>query len=329
MNKPFVSFIIVSRNEEKYISRCIDSILKQTYPKDLYELIIVDGESTDKTLSIINDIIEEEKKISPFFKIRVLKNEKLILSSGWNIGIKASNGDYVVRVDAHSEVAKDFIEKSVETILRHDAICVGGKLVTKPLEGDDGAVSKVLSSPFGVGNSSFRVSNKAGYSDTAVYGLYNKIVFEKVGYFDERFVRNQDMEFHSRVKRAGEKFYFNPEIVSVYYSRNTIKKMLKQGFQNGKWGMILLKHDMKGPSLRHLVPFLFVLYLFLSIGFGFLFHPIWYLCIGVVFLHLILGFVFSIKKTKRFVEIVKMPIMFFLLHFMYGLGFIAGLFKHI
>lgn len=323
---PFVSFIIVTRNEEKYIIDCIKSVVSQTYPKDKYELIIVDGMSTDKTRKLLE---EEKNKISllyPLFSVSIYDNEKLILSSGWNIGIKNAKGDYVVRIDAHAKAREDFLKKSVETMLSHDAVCVGGKLITMSLDGDNKVVSKVLSSPFGVGNSSFRVSCKAGYVDTVVYGLYDKKIFNEVGLFDEGFVRNQDMELHSRIKKCGCRFYFNPEIVSEYYSRNTIKKMLRQGFLNGKWNMALLKKNSKGPSLRHLVPFAFVLFILLSIAFGFLFRPIWFICVGVLVLHLLLGLIFAVKKTRRIVEIIQMPFLFLSLHLLYGLGFFAGIF---
>ena len=156
--QPFVSALLVTRNEQAYIEQALMSLINQTYPKDNYEIIIIDGESTDKTLEIVQQLIKRYKTDN--FDIRVINNPKHILASGWNLGIKNARGDYVVRIDAHGEAAKDFIEKNVETILAvPDAICVGGRLITKSLEGDSDIVSKVHSSPFGVGNSSFRVSD--------------------------------------------------------------------------------------------------------------------------------------------------------------------------
>ena len=79
---PFVTAMIVVRNEEKYIEKCLKSLLEQEYEN--YEILVVDGESTDKTLEKIDSIIKKYNKIS----LKVLKNEKRILASGWNIGIK-------------------------------------------------------------------------------------------------------------------------------------------------------------------------------------------------------------------------------------------------
>lgn len=324
---PFVSALIVMRNEQNYIEPSLMSFVNQTYPKDKYEIIIVDGESTDDTLNIVKRIIQEYA--TETFKIRIVDNPKRILASGWNIGIQAAKGEYVIRIDAHAEAALDFIEKSVQTILEVDAACVGGKLDSIPVEGDDLLVSKVLSSSFGVGNSSFRVSDKAGYADTAVYGLYRKTVFDEAGFFDERLVRNQDIDLHSRIKKAGYKFYFNPEIKAVYHTRSSVKKMVKQAFGNGKWNMVLIKKGTSALSLRHLVPFFFVSFLVLSIIGGFFFWPIWLLGAAVLILYLLLGFVAGAKKVSSFSERIKMPFLFFLLHCAYGIGYYAGLTQRI
>lgn len=326
--QPFVSALLVTRNEQIYIERALMSLINQSYPKNKYEIIIIDGESTDKTLEIVGNLINKYK--TEMFDIRVINNPRHILATGWNLGIQNAKGDYVVRIDAHGEAATNFIERNVETILAvPDAICVGGKLITKSLEGDNDIVSKVLSSSFGVGNSSFRVSDISGYVDTAVYGLYKKEIFDKVGYFNEKYARNQDIELHSRIRAAGGKFYFKPEIRCIYYSRNTVKKMINQAYGNGKWNMVLLKNQNSALRIRHLVPFVFVLYLVASIILGFLHRFFWYLGTGVLILHLLLGIFASTKKSKKPIEIIKMPFLFLLLHLSYGTGYLAGIFTNI
>ena len=322
---PFVSALLVTRNEKDYIRLSLKSLIEQTYPKDKYEIIVIDGGSTDGTLDVIKELQDTYNLDS--FSIKVIPNSKKILATGWNIGIQSAKGEYVVRIDAHATAEKDFIEKSVETMMRVDAVCVGGKLTSKSLNGEENAISYVLSSPFGVGNSSFRVSEDEGYADTAVYGLYKKVIFEKAGYFDEKMVRNQDIEMHSRIKKAGGMFYFNPEIKSTYYTRNTVKKMLKQAYGNGQWNMVLLKKGSGALSIRHLVPFFFVLGLIGSIILGFI-HPIfWIIGIVVIILHLGLGIYFACKKTKTLSQVLTMPFLFISLHFAYGLGYIRGLFN--
>ncbi|WP_418579377.1 glycosyltransferase family 2 protein, partial [Hungatella sp.] len=274
---PFITALIVCRNEEDYIKLSLGSLLNQDYPDDRYEILIIDGLSTDQTIESAEKVIAQYKNNRGSCpQIGFYKNKKMILAAGWNIGIKNSKGELVFRIDAHSTAAPDYIKKCVETILKHDAICVGGKIESKSLQGEDDVITKVLSSPFGVGNSSFRVSNTEGYTDTAVYGLYRKSIFEEIGYFDETLVRNQDIELHARIKNIGGKFYFNPEIHSVYYTRNTVKKMLKQAYQNGKWNPIVQNKNRSALSLRHMVPFLFVLFVCITSILGFLNKVFWY-----------------------------------------------------
>lgn len=156
------------------------SLINQTYPKDKYEIVIADGKSEDGTLDVVRKF--QDKCIKEGLVITVVTNEKKILATGWNIAINAAKGEYVTRIDAHAEAEPDFVENSIKAILKVDAVCVGGKLTSLSLDGAENVISKVLSSPFGVGNSSFRVSSQACYADTAVYGLQNLTSFG-VGYF--------------------------------------------------------------------------------------------------------------------------------------------------
>src|SRR5690554_5255969 len=115
---PFVSAIIVARNESEFIEKSLKSLINQDYPKDKYEIIFVDGESDDDTLKIAKKIISNYDESNDCANIKYLNNPKRILASGWNIGIKEAKGEYVVRIDAHSFVKSDFISKCVEVILR-------------------------------------------------------------------------------------------------------------------------------------------------------------------------------------------------------------------
>lgn len=325
--KLFISALIVCRNEEEYIKLSLQSILNQDFPDNQYEILIIDGESDDRTIDVARQVIEEYRtshETCP--KVQYLQNERRILAAGWNLGIRHSKGEYVFRIDAHSKIPSDYIRKCVNTITNHEAVCVGGKIESNSLLEKNDIITKVLSSPFGVGNSSFRVSDTEGYADTAVYGLYKKQIFDEVGYFDESLVRNQDIELHARIRNSGGKFYFNPEIKSVYYTRNTVKKMLKQAFQNGEWNPIVSKKTKGTLSLRHMIPFVFVSFLGITTFLGLFKKTFWYFETAVLVLHLIFGFIFARKKTNNPKELIQMPLLFLLLHLSYGTGFLVGLF---
>ena len=325
MNNIIITSLVVVRNEEDYIGLCLDSLIKQNFDQDKYEIIIIDGCSTDNTLSIIDEKI---KKYRGKTKISVLKNEKKLLASGWNLGIKKAKGKYVVRIDAHAEASKNFLKNSLMTIekMPKDVACVGGRLESVSLEGGDKTINKVLSSPFGIGNSKFRYADTPQYVDTVAFGLYKKKVFDEVGYFDETLERNQDNNMHSRIRNAGYKFYFNPKIKSKYYVRNTLKKMMKQGFLNGKWNIIVFRQNKKSISIRHIIPLLFVLSIIGLTILSIINRIFLYLFIAEICAYIVCGLVFSIKKTKSIIEIFKMQIYFLLLHISYGVGSLMAIF---
>jgi len=233
----------------------------------------------------------------------------------------------VTRIDAHGYADPDFIFQSVKVMGEiRDAVCVGGKVRSEATTPNGEIIANVLSSPFGVGNSKFRVSNTTGYSDTVAFGLYKKEIFEQVGYFDETLKRNQDNDMHARIRSVGGKFYFDPRIKSTYFTRDSASAMLRQGYQNGKWNMIVFKQDRNSLSTRHMIPFIFVIGIIGSMIFGVINNLFWWILLGVLLLHLILGLVFATKKTKTFKSLLLMPILFMLLHMCYGTGSLVGIF---
>lgn len=329
MTVPNVSAIIVFRNEENYIRNSLESLINQTYSKDKLEILLVDGMSDDHSLSIVEEVISEyQKHHNDSLCFKLLTNEKKLLASGWNMAIQQASGEYVVRIDAHAKAEPNFIETAVKTIQAHpDAVCVGGRLQTKSQTKQGEYISMVLSSPFGIGNSKFRYSDKAQYVDTVAFGLYRKAIFEQVGYFDESFARNQDNNMHARIREAGGKFYYNPEIKSVYYSRDSYKKMCRQGYLNGKWNIIGLRKNKDSVSLRHLIPLFFVCSLIvLGIG-GCFFKDFAYILIAELSLYLFCALCAAISKTKKLKGVCIIWMLFPMLHISYGCGSLISILK--
>ena len=321
-----ITFIIVTYNEEQYIERALMSAIQQDYPKDLYEIIVVDGMSHDKTLEIIKRIVAEH----PDRRIRIFDNPKKILSAGWNIAIKEAWGEVVVRIDAHAYAAPDFVSKSVEVLNKTpDAVCVGGPYASTigadSLMGT--AIASALSCPFGVGNSKFRYSHKAQYVETVPHGAYRKEIFEKVKYFDETLRRNQDIDMHARIRDAGGKFFLTPEIKSWYCSRTNLRKVIKQMFANGYWNILTFMKNPAALSMRHLVPFVFLLFLiagsFTALAGGWSWM-IWRVIFGLYFL---LNVVFSLKVgiSSKIVLLPILLIVFPVIHISYGCGSLYAL----
>ena len=325
---PFVSIIIPCRNEEKHIGKCLDSIIEQDFPKENLEVLVVDGDSTDRT----REIVEKLKIKNERLKIKLLANPKKYTPFGLNIGIKEAKGDVVIRMDAHAGYEKDYISKCVKVLQESGADNVGGAIKTLPAADTMAAraIAYVLSGPLGA-VSVFRLgSAKTMEVDTVFGGCYKKEIFEKIGLFDERMLRSQDIEFNKRLKKAGGKIILSPEIISVYYPQTTLFSFLKHNFQDGVWVTYPLKFGVRYFSLRHLIPLFFVSIL-MGLGFFSFFSK-------TIFFLFLLDTVFYFAANKfiswRISRREKEPLLFpFLViasvsrHFGYGLGSLWGLVK--
>lgn len=311
MTQPFVSVIIPCRNEEQFISKCLDSILNQDYPKEKMEILIIDGMSEDKTKEIIQKYIERY----PFIKL--LDNPQKITSSALNIGIKNAIGEVVIRLDAHSTYIRDYISKCVKYLKEYDADNVGGiwKIMPKKSTLINKAICFASSSVFGAGNAYYRrgYSGKPKMVDTVFCGCYKREIFDKIGLFNENLKRSQDMEFNLRLKRAGGKIFLFSDIVAYYYPKSNLKDFFWHNFQDGIWAIYPLKFVKIPFKIRHYLPLVFVLTLPLSIW------P-----------YILLSLFFSTQiaiREKDLRYLFLMPIVFFCRHFGYGLGSILGILK--
>ncbi len=327
-NSSLVSIVIPCRNEEKFIGKCIDSIIANDYPKDRFEILIVDGMSDDGTIDILRKYIQQ------YSFIKLLDNLKEITPVALNIGIKNAKGEFIIRMDAHATYEKHYISKCVKYLHKYNADNVGGTMVTMPREDTfiGRAIVLALSHRFGVGGSVFRTGfKKPKLVDTVFGGCYKKEVFEKIGLFNEKLVHTQDMEFNLRLKKAGGRILLVPDIVSYYYTRSDFLTFCKNNFKNGFWAIYPFKFTNTMPvSLRHLIPLAFVFGLIGSGVFAF-FSPIFlWLFLFIVAFYVLTSFYFSMKiaiqkKDVRYLFI--MPVMFKSLHIGYGLGSVYGLLK--
>ena len=126
---PFVSFIIVARNAEKYLINLLADYLRQDYPIEFRELIMVDGGSEDDTKKVAQDFALQHPELA----ITILDNPKQTLAPGWNLAIKQARGDIVCRPDAHASIPPDYLRTGVHLLMEHQTdgvVCVGGPLHT-------------------------------------------------------------------------------------------------------------------------------------------------------------------------------------------------------
>lgn len=322
MSEIIVSVVMPIYNEEKYIDNCIKSLLMQDYPVDNMEWIFVDGHSKDKTMDILKSYANQYPNL-----IRVYENEKNIIPISVNMGIKNACGKYVIRMDAHAHYESDYISKCVYHLENTDAVNVGGVLETRSRGFVGGAIAKMLSSKFGVGNSQFRTNGKSGYVDTVPFGAFKREFFAEHGGFDERLARGEDNEINYRIRKNGGKVYMSSDIKSTYYCRDSVKGITKQAYQNGLWNVITMRLCPGSMGLRHFIPFMFVISL---IGLTLLSFVHWIFLAGLiaeVALYTLCDTAMSLKSACGIKEFFMLLFLFPTFHVCYGVGSLIGVFK--
>ena len=257
-SKPLVSIILPIRNEEKTISNTLDSILLQDYGKENMEIIIADGQSSDSTLSILNQYVDKYKNI------KIIENHKKTVPTGFNLALNISNGDIIIRVDGHTTIAKNYVVRCIDILKEKNASNVGGLITPKSKTFLGSLITVATSSVFGIGNSYFHFSKNGRWVDTVYLGAWRRDVFSNIGGFDEDLIRNQDDEFNFRLIQNGGCIWLDPSIKSEYVPRTTIGKLSSQYFQYGFYKVRVLQKRRGLSSYRQLVPPLFSLYLILS-----------------------------------------------------------------
>ena len=321
------SIIIPCRNEEKFISRCLDSLIMNDYPKNELEILVMDGVSEDDT----RKIVERYQEQYPYIKL--FKNPKKTTPHALNIGVKQAEGEIIMKIDAHSSYERDYISKCVKYLKEYNADNVGGVLQIVPSQNTllGKAIALCLSHRFGAGDSYLKTGTKESREvDSVAFGCWKKEVFEKVGLFDERFTRSQDLELNLRLKKAGGKIILVPDINAHYYSEAKFFAFLRHNFVDGSWVFYPLKFGKIVFSWRHLIPFLFVLGLIGSLILA-IFSPTFLLLFfSLVTLYFFVTMYFSAEialKEKDPNYLFIMPVVFINRHIGYGLGSLYGLFS--
>ena len=319
-DKIVVSVVMPIYNEGKYIAACIDSLLKQDYPKNNMEWIFVDGNSSDNTLIIINQYQVNYPNL-----IRVYNNPYKIVPYAMNIGISESKGKYIIRLDAHADYAINYISKCVYYLeMNPEVDNVGGVAETKSKGFIGENIARMLSSKFGVGNSAFRTNGESGYVDTVPFGAFRREVFKKYGGFDERLVRNQDNEMNYRIRKNGGKIFLANDIHFSYYCRDSINGISKMAFNNGKWNVITMRLCPGSMGKRHFIPLLFVASIISLLLLGFIIPFFKYMLILVICLYMSLNIYFSIINGKTWKDRAILLLLFPVFHISYGIGSLCG-----
>lgn len=320
--QPFVSVIMPVRNETLFIERSLAAVLRQTYPKELLEVVVADGMSTDATRETIKRLACNTK-----IGIHIVDNPRQIAPSGLNRALEKARGEIIVRVDGHCEIEPDYVENCVSLLQSGKADGVGGPIETIGEDLRSQAIASAMSSRFGVGGSAFRtIDDREMYADTVAFPGYTRVIIDKAGPFNEELVRNQDDEYNYRIRELGGKILLSPAIRSRYFSRSTFRSLWRQYFQYGYWKVRVFQLHPRQMRSRQFVPFIFVTSLILLAIFS-LFSSIGRWILAAEALAYLLANVGAaiINAKARLSLIPLLSASFLILHISYGFGSLVGL----
>lgn len=316
-----VSIVLPCRNEVEHIEACLESVLAQQAPEGGFEIIVADGMSTDGTRERLDALARAHPQL------RVLNNPGRIVSTGLNAAIRAAHGEYIIRMDAHTTYAPDYIRSCLEVMQETGADNVGGPVLTVAHTPMQKTIQAVYHSAFAVGGARSHNPNYEGPVDTVLYGCWKKEIFERVGYFDEDLVRNQDDEHNFRLTRSGGKLYQSRRIRSWYHVRGSLNALFHQYMQYGFWKVLVIRKHGSPASLRHLVPGGFLALLGLLLVAGFIWQPAWWAGLGLFALYAGVVLLVSLVTAAHagWKLFPMLPLAFGCFHFGYGYGFLRGL----
>jgi succinoglycan biosynthesis protein ExoA len=258
-----VSIIVPCYNEEATIRLLLDAVARQTWPLDQMEVVLADGMSTDRTRVEVEKFLHEVSGL----EVRIVDNVKRNIPAGLNRAIEQACGEFIVRLDAHSVPADDFVQNCIQALQAGKGENVGGVWDIRP-----GAktwiarsIAAAAAHPFGVGDALYRYTTQAGYVDTVPFGSFRRETLQKVGLYDENLLTNEDYELNVRLRQQGGRVWLDPRIRSGYFARSSLGALAKQYNRYGFWKYRMLRHYPDTLRWRQALPPIFTLSL---IGLG-------------------------------------------------------------
>jgi len=322
--QPLVSIIIPMLNEVDAIDRCIDSILHQTYPSDRLEIRVVDGLSGDGSRERVQELARRHPNIF------LHDNPQKCTPRSLNIGVLNAQGEIVIILGAHTRIHPDFIKLNVHYMREMQVACSGGTQINTGDTWLQRAIGMAMGSRFGIPSAPYRFYKKNCFVDTVVYAAYRRELFDQVGLFDEELHISEDAELNWRIRKAGFKIFYTPEIISYYYPRRNLNRLWKQFFNYGILRINVMKKHPDAVKPMHLIPPVFVLALMGLFVSGWFYRPLFSVLGGIALVYLLYTLVASLitgVQNKKWTSILILPAVFMTMQLAWGLGFLKGIYK--
>lgn len=244
---PGVSYVMPVLNEADYLEEAVSSILTQDYDGEK-ELVLALGPSTDDT----NEVARRLAATDP--RLILVDNPLGRTPIALNLAIRQSSHPIIMRVDAHSELPENYTRRGVETLYRVGAHDVGGLMDARGKTPVQRGIAAAYHSKFGFGGPAYHSGAPEGEAESAYLGIFRREIFDEVGFYDENMWRAQDWELCLRIRQAGHKVWFDPELKVGYYPRDNFKDLALQSYSSGTWRGEIARRYPQGKSLRHDIP---------------------------------------------------------------------------
>jgi cellulose synthase/poly-beta-1,6-N-acetylglucosamine synthase-like glycosyltransferase len=313
--------VVPCRNEARHIENCLRGVLAFEPPPGGFEVIVADGRSEDGTRDVVARIAATDPRV------RLVDNAERTTPCGLNAGIRAARGSVIARIDAHTEYASDYLRRCVEVLNQTGADDVGGPWVARGRTYLQRSISAAFNSSFAAGGARGHRVEYEGEADVVYLGCWRREVLERVGLFDEEFVRNQDDELCFRLVHAGGRIWQSPRIRSWYTPRDSLRGLLRQYWQYGYWKVRVIQKHRMPASLRCMVPGCFVASLLLLAAAATVL-PAARLGLAAllgVYLLALLAASAGVAARAGWTLFPSLPAVFACFHLGYGLGFLFGL----
>lgn len=322
----FLSVVVPVRNEARHIRRTIDQLIGQDYPADRFEILVVDGRSTDATRAIVEAVAADG------VNVRLLDNPGRLSSAARNIGIGESRGEVIVVVDGHCELdGPGYLREVAAAFERSGADCLGRP---QPLDVTGAsplqeAIAAARSSWLGHHPDSFIYSTMERFVPAkSVAVAYRREIFDRVGPFDESFDACEDVELNHRIDRAGLRCYFTPSLRVRYFPRSSLPGLFHQLARYGRGRVRLVRKHPETFSAGGFIPAAWLAGLITGPLAALAWPPLWWVYFGAIALYLAVVLATSIGVVLRACKpalLAWLPLVFFTIHAGSGWGSLSEL----
>lgn len=319
---PRITVILPVRNEEKYLQAAVQSVLSQDYPGEI-EVLLAIAPSIDSTKEVATQICAANQNI------KIIDNPKGLTTTGMNLAIAEATGEVIVRVDAHSELAAGYLARGVEILRETDSVLVGGIMNARGKSPLQSAVAFGYGSRFGLGGGRYHLGGEEGEAESAYLGIFDTQALRSVGGYDEGIIRGEDWDLAQRLKRAGGRVWFSPELIVDYWPRSSAQALAKQFYSTGIWRGELTRRAPSKASIRYFIPPLALLVFVVGVliaSLGLMDPRILIVPIALYLLLLTLGAATAskLRLLERLMVFVALPIMHLSWAFGFWIGFLLG-----